>query len=381
MRYVCVLAALCLTGAVWAQEKGRRISTYSYDVNGRRVIQESASARSTQGQTTRTEWAETLNGRREPLESVEERVIEEGPSGRVVERIIRRHGQNGQPGQVEKVRIEERAQPGGGKVVSESVYRTDINGRFALQERRTTEATVSGAVTNVSASLERPNLSGSMETVERRRAMERKRTDGFTRDVSTFRKDASGNFVEQERERTEMSKRGKRETETTTVYNAARGSLQFATQTVTDTERSADGSETREISIYGTSAMGRSVVGSGEAVLREQRLVERTPGSGGSMVERLSVRRASLADANRMEPYRVVSEAVCTGNCVEAPAEKTAEETAEVQTPEQEQSPVQEQAELEQTSAQVQPPVQQEPIEEEEPVEDEEEQPGPDQEP
>ena len=323
-----MLAALWLTGAVWGQEKSRRLSSYSYDLSGRRVAVGTSSSRATAGQSTRAEWVETLNGRREPLESVEERVIEEGPSGRVVERIIQRHGQSG-PGQTEKVRIEERAQPGGGKVVSQTVYRTDINGRFALEERSTTETTVAGDVTNHFTVVERPDLRGSMAAVERLRAVERKRDDGYTRDVSTFRVDASGNFAEQERRRTELSVKGDQETETTTVYNALRGSLELASQTVANTRKRSDGSERREVSIYGTSAMGRSVVGSAEPVLRERRLVERTPGPSGSMLERVSVSHGSLADAKRMEPYRVVSEVVCTGNCFEEPTADKKEEAGQ----------------------------------------------------
>ena len=39
---------------------------------------------------------------------MEERVLSEGPDGRVVERTIRRYSQDGRPGQTERIRIEER---------------------------------------------------------------------------------------------------------------------------------------------------------------------------------------------------------------------------------------------------------------------------------
>ena len=41
----------------------------------------------------------------------------------------------------------------------------------------------------------------------------------------------------------------------------------------------------------------------------------RTVGGDGSMVERYHVRRATLANADRMEPYRLVRETVCDGEC------------------------------------------------------------------
>ncbi|MCP5120568.1 MAG: hypothetical protein GY953_57985 [bacterium] len=333
MRYHCVLAAVWFTGAAWAQQGSRQSASYEYDVNGRQVLAGSVTSTKAPGRKTRAERVQTLNGRRQPLESVEERVISEGPDGRVVERIIQRYDASGQNPRSEKVRIEERKQPGGGLLVSQSVYRTDLNGRFALEERSATEITVSGDDTSSSTVVEKPDLNGSMKTVERTRSVERKRTDGYVRDVSTYRRDASGSLVEQERQRTELTKKGNRETETTTVYNAVRGALEFAQQMVAETEKRQGGAETQEVSIYGTSAMGRSVVGSGgQPVLREQRLVEKIPGPGGSIVERVSVSRATLADSGRMEPYQVVSEVVCTGACTEPQeAEKEAEAEEEKQ--------------------------------------------------
>ncbi|MGH9674702.1 MAG: hypothetical protein ACRD44_16100, partial [Bryobacteraceae bacterium] len=91
----------------------RQSSTYTYDVNGRRIEAGVIVSSLAAGSSVRTERSQSLNGRTVPLESVEERVILDGPEGRVVERLIRRFDPTGRPGAPEKVQIEERRNPDG----------------------------------------------------------------------------------------------------------------------------------------------------------------------------------------------------------------------------------------------------------------------------
>jgi len=318
MRFFCAIAVLCLAGALWAQPQSRQYTTYGYDVNGRRVAAGTVSEGRTDARSNSVDRIQSLNGRTVPTETVEETVLSEGPNGRVVERMVQRYDQQGRLAEKERVRIEEERNPGGELVVTESVYRTDLNGSFALQERSTTRTTTAGAATNTTTEMQRLGLSGSFQVVERQTSVERAHENGRTRTASTWRVDASGRLTEQERAATELRTTEGGETETTTIYSAVRGEMEFVEQVVTTTETRTDGSEVSEVSVYGAAATGRSITGSGgDAVLKEQQLIEREPGPDGSMIERVHFRSASLSDAGGMEPYRLITEVICTGQCQE----------------------------------------------------------------
>ena len=324
-----VVAVLCLAGILAAQQKSSQHTTYTYDLNGRRVAAGTVGGTQSTGRTMQTERSQSINGRSAPLESVEERVLSEGPSGRVVERIVRRSDQNGNPGPAEKIRIEERTKAGGGATVKTTLYRADLNGRFALAERSTAESAKRGDVLNSSTVIERPNLSGSMQVVEKQVAVETERKNGSSRDLTIYRKDQGGRFREAARETAEVVKQNNQETVTTTSYNATNaGRLEFAGQTVSNLQRHADGSETKVVDVYGGASMGRPIAGSSpRPQLREQQLIERHKGPGGSVIETFSVRRASLADSSRLGDYQLISEVVCTGNCEQSQSQQSSEES------------------------------------------------------
>ncbi len=335
MRYCCVCATLLLAGALWGQAQERKYVTYGSDLNRGRVATRSRSEATTGSGSSGTEQIQTLNGRTAPAETVEENVLSEGPNGRVVERVVQRYDQQGRPSGTERIRIEEQHGPGGESVVTESVYRTDINGRSTLQERSTTRTSTSGGTTNTTTETQRRGLNGTFQVVERTTSAERALGDGTQKTTSTWRPDVNGGFTEQQRETTEVRTAGDTETETTTVYDSARGQMEFVEQSVTSTEKHDDGSETSETSIYGAAGMGSSITGdTSRPVLREQQLVEREPGSDGSMVERVSYRSASISNSGRMEPYRLVRETVCTGSCQEEPepAEQASPEPSATET-------------------------------------------------
>ena len=79
--------------------------------------------------------------------------------------------------------IEENKLPGGGSTVRETTYRSDVNGGSAEAERKTTETRVSGSTTTASTVIDRPSLSGSFETVEKRSAV----TDGPADESAHYR--------------------------------------------------------------------------------------------------------------------------------------------------------------------------------------------------
>ena len=67
--------------------------------------------------------------------------------------------------------IEENKLPGGGSTVRETTYRSDVNGSLREAERKTIETRVSGSTTTASTVIDRPGMSGSFETVEKRSAV------------------------------------------------------------------------------------------------------------------------------------------------------------------------------------------------------------------
>jgi hypothetical protein len=104
---VCLSLGLTLAGAA-ALAQPSTITTYISDINGR---SEEASSIQTSGQSsdhTRTERWQSINGRSIPLEQVEERVIQEGPGGKVTERLAKKFSPTGEPASTERIITEER---------------------------------------------------------------------------------------------------------------------------------------------------------------------------------------------------------------------------------------------------------------------------------
>ena len=73
-------------------------STSAVNINGDRVADGPAVIHSkSDGRSETTEIVQSINGRTVPIERVEERVVRDDSSGRVVERLIRRYVQTGSP--------------------------------------------------------------------------------------------------------------------------------------------------------------------------------------------------------------------------------------------------------------------------------------------
>jgi YD repeat-containing protein len=314
MRYfVLGLAAASLV----AQDASRSFTTYTYDGNGRRVPAATAGAITSASGSARVETTTTVNGRSVPLESAEEKVISQGPEGRVVERTVRRYDQSGRPASSEKVRIEERSDAAGNSIVSTAIYDSDLNGRFALRERTTAKSTKVGDAVQTDTNVDRPNLNGALDTVERRQTVQTVHDKKQTADVTVYRRDTNGLFSQAERQTVQTVVSGDSTTTTTVNYNVnSTGQMTLAGQRVSRAQRNPDGSEVEVIDVYGTNVPGRASSSSNATPrLREQQVIERRPGPGQSLVESFSVRRAEL-DSDRLGVMTKISETVCTGKCV-----------------------------------------------------------------
>ncbi len=309
-----VLAALAV-----AQE--RRTTTYTYDLHGRPSASAQAAESVSAAGKSRVETMRTINGRNAPAESVEERVISEGPEGRIVERIVRPYDADGRPGPPEKTRIEERKNADGSATVETTLHRGDLNGGFRLWERSTTETRKSGGVENSETVVQRPGLNASLEISEKQVSTRREDPNSADGNLAIYRRGADGRFYEAVREISQRRQQNGQTTETTTSYNATNtGKLEFAGQTVSTTVKNPDGSETSAIDVYGVAIPGRPVDSySPGPKLREQQLIERRKTSSDSTVETFSIRRPSLTDPAQLGAYQRISEKVCTGACGPAP--------------------------------------------------------------
>ncbi len=301
MRALCLFVLYC--AFAWAQ------STSTYVVDGQRV-----ETGKTNGVSYSVESAPSLNGRVSPLERVEERIVESSPAGKVVERTIRRYDPNGNPTQVEKVRVEERKNPDGSTSAETVTWRGDINGRLQVAERVRGLSKPSEGGTRSELTVERPTLNDSFETIEKRTVSERKSGQTTDQEVVTWRRDPSGRFSEALRQVTERSERNGRTTENTAQYEVGTtGRMELASQTVSRSVKNADGSEHTEVDIYRAAAPGRPA--SAEPQLIEQQVIERRSSAPGTVVESLSVRRPPLDGGKPSGGFQKVSERTCKGEC------------------------------------------------------------------
>jgi hypothetical protein len=303
VRYLGVLF-VCLP---MAAQEGSVTSTYTFDLNGRRVEAARSARLQGPGTTAARQLLRNVNGREVPVEATEERVISDDGTTRVVERVTRRYTPTGEPGPPERARIEERKQPDGTVVTASTVYRGDVNGNLQVAERSVTQTRTTDGATTATTAVERPTLNGAMELVERRESLTTKEHDN----VSLLRRDQQGRFVEAARQVVERSlgEGG------VPVENAARyENGRLIEQTVSRTEK-IDGAEQTVIDVFTTHSPGRARAGSeGQPMLQEQRVVQVVATADGA-VQRLSVRRPDPSNPARLSAARVVEETVCKGDC------------------------------------------------------------------
>jgi hypothetical protein len=156
-------------------------------------------------------------------------------------------------------------------------------------------------------------LNGGLDTVEKRSTTIVKTGEKTSEDTLTYRKDASGSFFTAARAVKESETKAGRTVENTATYiSGERRQLELSGQTVAETVKRADGSESKQISVFGMNAPGRPATG--QPALREQQLIEKNKTAGG-IVETLSVRRPAVDNPNALGPAQKISEKVCTGPC------------------------------------------------------------------
>jgi len=307
MRY---LAFLSLVTTLCAQPPAAsQTNVYTYDPNGNRVLaNQQSTAKGSAQQSVRN-----MNGRVAPLEQVEERVISEDSTGRVVEKLVRTYDGNGAALPPQRIRITERKEADGVKSIETQVYQGNINGGFSLTERtQALQRTAEGRVT-IETQVARPTINGSLDTVEKKSSTITTAGEKVNSDTLVYRRDNNGSFYTAAREVKETDKKGGVTTENIANYiSGERRELQLAAQTVSETTVRPDGSETRQVNVYGTGLAGRP--DTGQPTLREQQIIEKNKTANGT-VETLSVRRPAVDDPKNLGPAQKISEKVCTGPC------------------------------------------------------------------
>ena len=305
LRFPLAAAALCLPLA--AQQSS---VTVTRDLNGRPV----SGPQIESGNGQRTELLQSINGRMVPVERVEEKVLRDDASGRVVERIVRKFDATGNPGGVEKTLVEE-SKSASGSTVRTTTFRSDINGRFEPAERSLTQSAKSGQSTTVETVVERPNLNGGFQPVEKRSSVAQDRPDGRVENTTVYRPDGGGRFVEARRESREETKKGDQVSVNAATYEPdVQGRLSLRSQIAERSVKNPDGSTSVERNLYRVEAPGVAGNTGSAPRLIEQQLIDRKAADGG-VVESLSVRRPSLSNPTALGAPEKIAETVCKGKC------------------------------------------------------------------
>lgn len=296
-------------------------STYSksaVDVNGTRVADgPQLVTRTGKGESEFTERTRSINGREVPLEKVEERVLREDASGKVVERIIKRYDPTGNSMTPVKQLIEEQKRPDGGSTISKTTYEGDVNGRLQLAERSVTETQKSGQTETAETVVERPNINGGMAPVDRQSVVRVKSANGYQETATTYRTTQNGDFLPALKVTTEHVENGAQSTDNAAEYEIGpSGELRLHTQKVQRTVKRLDGSEDVQLNIFGQNVAGRAgSFDSTQLTLQEQDVIERRRVADKAVVETLSLRRPTVSDPNTLGPLQHVSQTTCRGKC------------------------------------------------------------------
>lgn len=317
MRVIC--AGLAVAAALAAQDTSSYRTT-TVDINGNRVAYgPDVTTTSSKAGSESTQLMRSVNGRLVPVERAEERVVREDASGKVMERTIRHYDSNGNPIGTEKVVIEERKDGGDNSTVTTTKYGMDINGRNQVKERTTSQIQVSGGNQTANTVVERPTANDALQTVEKQTVVTVKQGgEGYEESAETYRRGPTGDFYQATRRVKEHSVNGNESKDNIAEYEVgATGRLELHGQTVTTTQKRADGSQELSVDLYSKNVPG-VVNDSGSLQLKEHQIIERRTGAGDSVVETLSVQRPSVSDPKRLGPPQQISETVCTGKCVSA---------------------------------------------------------------
>jgi hypothetical protein len=311
-----LFATLSLSAACLCAQTSTTSST-QVDVNGNRIPNGPQVTTTKNGNDTQTTVTmQSINGRTVPLERVEEKVLRDDASGRVVERTIRRFDPQGNPTPPEREMIEEQKRPDGGSTTVATTYRGNINGQMQVAQKAITELSKSGSEEHSDTVVQRPTINGGLDTVEKQSTVKVASADGFREESTTYRPGGSGGFYPAVRTVTEHTQQGTETQENTVEYEAnPSGPLQIHSQTVTKTVTAPDGSKDTVLNIYGTHTAGTVDPTSSAMKLQEQQIVQSQKGPNDTVTQTLSVRRPTVSDPNTLGPARQLSQTVCTGDC------------------------------------------------------------------
>jgi hypothetical protein len=311
MRRFSFIGMAALAGGLIAQQTTQNTTSYSVDLNGRRVESTVASHAVTPGGGQRVETVRNMNGRNVPIEYSEDKVLSDDARGnRTLERVVRRFDQNGNPTPGERVRIEEKVNPDGSRTIQKLLYRDDINGRPQVAERETTQVRESGSTTQTTVMVERSTINGALEVVQKASAVERKTSNGSTLESTTYRRDLNGSFNPAASEQISRTKQGNAENVDSNVYELGPDNkLQLTTRTVGTITTKADGSQVEQLDVYSTRTGPATLdTNTVRPRLQQQVLRERNVKSDGTVVEVTSVRDRLPTDPNRFGNYERVAE-------------------------------------------------------------------------
>jgi hypothetical protein len=289
---------------------------YITDINGHRV--EVASAVSSRD-GEHTELSQSVNGRVVPLEQTETHLLNKGPNQTVTEIIVRKFDRTGQLISTERT-VEDEQKRGSGSTIHATIYRSDTNGTLHEDERRVIETQTQGPTTTSDVVISRAGASGSFDPVEKRKVVTTGDTTTTHENETVYRPSQSGQFFEAQREVKDIQKAGKKTVENAASYEVDyTGKMQLVRQTVSDTAKASDGSEVTQMNIYERNSLGRPRDEQSAQKIDEQRIIERTKGPNGAVIETTTVRRPTLADPSHLGEPRQISETICTGKCGLAP--------------------------------------------------------------
>jgi hypothetical protein len=311
-----ILGSVVFVLSLSAQDSSVRTTT-SVDPNGNRVADgpQIDQTRSKNAVET-TERMESINGRMVPIERVEERVVRDDASGRVVERTIHRFDATGNPTTPVKETIEEQKRPDGSSTIQTTRYRGDVNGDMQLVQKSITDIRKNGSTETTDTVLQRP-LNGSIETVEKKDTVRVNQGNGaYSEEATTYRPDGNGSFNVAVRQTTQHTEQGGQATDNTAEYEIGpEGQLQLHRQTVANIVTRPDGSKDSVVNLFGRNAPG-TIDPDGKLKLVEQQVIEQNVRPGNTLVETLNVRRPTVSDPNTLGPLRQISETTCKGKCV-----------------------------------------------------------------
>lgn len=286
--------------------KSRTVSTYGYGPNGQqRSTGISVSSTSDGASRSSTSILTNLHGQSVPYLTESEKVFNETPGEKVIEKRTHRYDTAGNPVSQQVVREEERLLPDGTRQKTTTVYESDINGRMIPIERTTENTKKVGNVTRSTTTAERPDVNKRFKVYERAESERTQQGDVVATEKSSRKVDNGlGTMIEVERTESAMSRAGDTATTETKVWkrgvvNSER--LELAGRTVGKLVEKSDGSSEETVEVYASSSGGgaTNLNATGDHDLQQRIQRETRKAADGSTVESTTKQSRSIADPSR----------------------------------------------------------------------------------